>query len=96
VMEGRDIGTVVFPNAELKVFLTASAEERARRRFAELEARGEIIDFETVLAEQQERDARDQTREMSPLVAAKDAITLATDGRTILSLVEELVGKVIV
>jgi CMP/dCMP kinase len=94
VMEGRDIGTVVFPNAELKVFLTASAEERARRRFAELEARGEIIDFGTVLAEQHERDERDQTREMSPLVAATDAITLATDGRTITSLVEELARKV--
>ncbi|MBB6053438.1 (d)CMP kinase [Armatimonas rosea] len=94
VMEGRDIGTVVFPHAELKVFLTASPEERARRRFAELEARGEIIDFETVLAEQRERDERDQTRETSPLKAAADAITLLTDGRTIEEIVVELAGKV--
>jgi CMP/dCMP kinase len=94
VMEGRDIGTVVFPDAELKVFLTASPEERARRRYAELEARGEVIDFETVLAEQRERDERDQTREASPLKVAPDAITLLTDGRTIEDIVVELAGKV--
>ena len=94
VMEGRDIGTVVFPEAELKVFLTASSEERARRRHAELEARGEIMDYQTVLAEQRERDERDQTREASPLVAASDALAMLTDGRTIDEIVTELAGKV--
>ncbi|WP_309689536.1 (d)CMP kinase [Armatimonas sp.] len=94
VMEGRDIGTVVFPEAELKVFLTASSEERARRRHAELEARGEIMDYQTVLAEQKERDERDETREASPLVAASDALAVLTDGRTIDEIVTELAGKV--
>ncbi|WP_395143194.1 (d)CMP kinase [Armatimonas sp.] len=94
VMEGRDIGTVVFPEAELKVFLTASSEERARRRHAELEARGETMDYQTVLAEQRERDERDQTREASPLVAASDALAVLTDGRTIDEIVTELAGKV--
>jgi cytidylate kinase len=94
VMEGRDIGTVVFPNAELKIFLTASPEERARRRHAELEARGEVIDYATVLAEQHERDERDQTREASPLVAAEDAVVFKTDGQTIEQIVAVLAGKV--
>ncbi|WP_395088357.1 (d)CMP kinase [Armatimonas sp.] len=94
VMEGRDIGTVVFPEAELKVFLTASSEERARRRHAELEARGEIMDYQTVLAEQRERDERDQTREASPLVAASDALAVLTEGRTIDEIVTEIAGKV--
>lgn len=94
VMEGRDIGTVVFPNAELKIFLTASPEERARRRHAELEARGEVMEYSAVLAEQHERDERDQTREASPLVAADDAEVFRTDGRTIEQIVAELAGKV--
>lgn len=94
VMEGRDIGTVVFPEAELKVFLTASPEERARRRFAELEARGEQIAYETVLAEQRERDLRDQTRETSPLKPAPEAVILVSDGRTIEQIVEELATRV--
>ncbi len=94
VMEGRDIGTVVFPEAELKIFLTASLEERARRRHAELEARGEVIDYATVLAELQERDLRDQTRAASPLLAAEDAITVLTDGKTVEALVADLAGKV--
>ena len=94
VMEGRDIGTVVFPEAELKVFLTASPEERARRRHAELEAHGEGIDYETVLAELRERDERDQRRESSPLVAASDALKLLSDGRSAEDIVAELVSKV--
>jgi cytidylate kinase len=75
VAEGRDIGTVVAPNAEVKVFLTASPEERARRRAAEIGA-----DVETVLAEQAIRDERDTTREDSPLKAAPDAHLLDTTG----------------
>ncbi|MCX6366792.1 MAG: (d)CMP kinase [Armatimonadetes bacterium] len=94
VMEGRDIGTVVFPQAELKIFLTASPEERARRRHAELEARGEVFDYARVLAELKERDERDETREASPLRAAPDALTFLTDGRTIEQIVVELAGKV--
>ena len=76
VMDGRDIGTVVFPNAELKIFLTASAEVRAQRRYDELTAKGENIDFNDVLANVKERDNRDQNRVESPLRQANDAIAL--------------------
>ncbi|MCL2596760.1 MAG: (d)CMP kinase [Paludibacter sp.] len=74
VMDGRDIGTVVFPQAELKIFVTARAEARAMRRMKELQARGEKPDFEKVLANIKERDLRDTTRQESPLIKAKDAI----------------------
>lgn len=80
VMEGRDIGTVVFPNAEIKVFLTATAEERASRRHADLLARGDQKSLEQVRAQQDERDNRDATRSVSPLVAARDAFVLNSDG----------------
>lgn len=73
VMDGRDIGTVVFPDAELKIFMTASAEERAQRRFKELSERGEEVTYEEVLKNVQERDFLDTTREDSPLVKAHDA-----------------------
>lgn len=73
VMDGRDIGTVVFPDAELKIFMTASAEERAQRRFKELQERGEEVSYKEVLANVQERDYLDTTREDSPLVKADDA-----------------------
>jgi len=76
VMEGRDIGTVVLPDAEAKIFLTASAEERARRRHRELEQRGESPAFEAVLRDIRERDARDQGRETSPLRPAPDAVVV--------------------
>jgi cytidylate kinase len=85
VAEGRDIGTVVAPDAALKVFLTASAEERARRRAAELGA-----DPATVLAEQVLRDERDATREHSPLAAAPGAVVLDTSGLTIDEVVERI------
>ena len=78
VMDGRDIGTVVLPKAELKVFLTASAEERARRRFLELEARGTPQPYEQVLAEMNERDERDSKRAAAPLRPAEDAVILDT------------------
>lgn len=74
VMDGRDIGTVVFPNAELKIFMTASAEQRAQRRYKELLDRGENISFEAVLKNVKERDYIDSNREASPLKKAKDAI----------------------
>lgn len=74
VMDGRDIGTVVFPNAELKVFMTASPEIRAERRFQELKSKGQDIQFEEVFQNVVERDRLDSTREDSPLLKAKDAV----------------------
>lgn len=76
VMDGRDIGTVVFPNAELKLFVTASAEIRAQRRFDELTAKGETVSFAEILQNIQERDRIDSTREASPLRKADDALVL--------------------
>ncbi len=76
VMEGRDIGTVVLPDADAKIFLTASAEERARRRLRERLAKGEQAAFEAVLREIRERDARDEGREASPLRPAPDAVVI--------------------
>lgn len=78
VIDGRDIGTVVCPEADLKFFVTASAEERARRRTRELEERGEPADFDKILANIRERDRRDMARENSPLKAAPDAHLLDT------------------
>ena len=76
VMDGRDIGTVVFPQAELKLFVTASIEERTKRRFLELQAKGLEPDYETVKNNLQERDYIDSTRADSPLIQAEDAILL--------------------
>lgn len=76
VMDGRDIGTVVFPDAEMKLFLTTSPEIRARRRFDEMKAKGEQPEYEAVLANVKERDLRDTTRTESPLRKAKDALEL--------------------
>lgn len=76
VMDGRDIGTVVFPHAELKLFMTASAETRAKRRYSELIARGETVTYEAVLKNVQERDYIDTNREDSPLAKAEDAIEI--------------------
>jgi cytidylate kinase len=89
VAEGRDIGTVVAPDAELKVFLTASPEERARRRAAQLG-----VDVEDVLREQRERDTRDATREHSPLQPAEDALRVATDGLDVDEVVQRIVRLV--
>ncbi|WP_299016437.1 (d)CMP kinase [uncultured Polaribacter sp.] len=74
VMDGRDIGTVVFPNAELKLFMTASADKRATRRYKELLDRGDKVSFDDILFNVQERDRIDSTREDSPLLKAEDAI----------------------
>lgn len=78
VLDGRDIGTVVCPDADVKLFVTASAEERARRRWHELVDRGETVEYETVLADLQQRDARDQARATAPLKPADDAHLLDT------------------
>ena len=91
VIEGRDIGTVVFPNAELKVFLTASNEERARRRVLQNEQRGVgSVDFEEVLADILRRDELDSSRQNAPLVAAEDALLLDSTGRDIADVIEEI------
>ena len=76
VMDGRDIGTVVFPDAELKVFVTASAEVRARRRYDELAAKGMAADYDDILRNVQERDYIDSHREVAPLRQAPDALLL--------------------
>ena len=89
VMEGRDIGTVVFPNARVKIYLTASVEERARRRTEELAGRGEPVDAQQVLHEVAERDRRDMQREHSPLRRADDAVEVLTDGLS----VDEVVAR---
>ena len=91
VMDGRDIGTVVFPEAELKIFMTASEEVRAQRRFKELQAKGEKVSFEEVLANIKHRDHVDTTRKESPLRKADDAITIDNTHLTI----EEQVDKIL-
>lgn len=80
VMVGRDIGTVVVPEAALKIYLDASAEERARRRYQELKARGEKADQQAILRAMRARDHIDSTREMAPLRPAGDAVIISTDG----------------
>ena len=83
VMDGRDIGTTVFPDAELKIFVTASAEVRAQRRFDELKAKGMPADYDDILKNVQERDYIDSHREVSPLRKADDAIELDNSHMTI-------------
>lgn len=83
VMEGRDIGTVVCPDADVKVFLTASVEERARRRYRELRGRGVAVTLEEVRRVEEERDRRDRSRAHSPLQPAADAVVLDTTGLTV-------------
>jgi len=94
IMEGRDIQTVVFPDADIKVFLTASEQECARRRWKELHDKGENVPFPEVLQEVRERDRRDAEREVSPLRAAPDAIMVNTDDRTIDQVVECLLALI--
>ena len=79
-MDGRDIGTVVLPQADLKIYLTAEPEDRARRRYRELLERGQQASFEQVLQEVAERDHRDRSREIAPLRQAEDAVLADTTG----------------
>jgi cytidylate kinase len=90
VTEGRDQGTVAFPHAECKIFLTASRDERARRRYEELANRGETISFEEVLIQQDDRDQRDATRPVGALYKADDAVEVLTDGLTPEAVVDRL------
>lgn len=102
VMDGRDIGTVVFPEAELKIFMTATAKDRAERRFKELTERGEEVTYEEVLKNVVDRDHLDSTREDSPLKRADDAIVIDNSNLTleeqyhkILALAREVIASVI-
>jgi cytidylate kinase len=99
VMDGRDIGTVVFPDAELKIFMTASAATRAQRRFAELEQKGDKVSYEEVLKNVEERDYIDTHRADSPLIIANDAIEIDNSDlskeeqfKIVLDLVEEVIN----
>lgn len=90
VMDGRDIGSVVLPNATLKIYLTASVEERARRRYLEYVLAGQECDLEKIKKEIEERDHRDMTREISPLICAEDAYTVDSSEMSI----DEVCGEI--
>jgi cytidylate kinase len=94
VMDGRDIGTVVLPNAQAKIFLTASPEERARRRFLELQEKGLPDTYEEVLADVKKRDLQDSTRAVAPLKPADDAVILDTTGYTLEESIDKLIAIV--
>ena len=94
VLEGRDIGTVVFPDAEVKLFLTASVDERARRRFEQLKAAGEPAELEAVRIDVIERDRRDSTRPIAPLRQAADAVVIDSSALDIGEVVARIVGHV--
>lgn len=91
VMEGRDIGTVVMPDAEVKIFLTASSRRRAERRAAELAERGTPVDFNQLLRDIEERDARDGGRAVAPMVPAPDAVILDSDPLTAEDVIDEII-----
>lgn len=96
VMVGRDIGTVVLPEADLKIYLDASAEKRAQRRYLEVSARGESLSYEEILAAMKQRDQIDSTRQVSPLRPAEDAIILDSDQLSadqVISRVNELIAE---
>lgn len=90
VVDGRDIGTYVFPNAEVKIFLTASVDVRAKRRYDEMRAKGEAVDWESIVENIRERDRIDSEREMAPLKKADDAIEVDTSNLTIQQVVEHI------
>lgn len=92
VMVGRDIGTVVLPEADLKIYLDASAEERAKRRFDEMTARGAKVDYDNILAKVIERDRIDSTRDVAPLKAAEDAVVVDSDKMNVDEVFEQVLG----
>ena len=94
VMAGRDIGTVVLPEAPVKVFLTASVEERARRRYQELQSMGKVMEYRQVLEDTEQRDRLDSERQVAPLRAAEDASVMATDGLSVEQAVERIMALV--
>ncbi len=83
IMDGRDIGTVVLPQADLKIFLTADVEDRAERRYQELRKRGQNVEFSQILLDQKERDERDENRSAAPLRQAEDAVLVDTTGNSV-------------
>ena len=91
IMDGRDIATVVLPDAKVKIFLTASPEDRAKRRYDELIGKGQDVDFDDVLADMKERDYNDSTRATAPLKPAEDSIIVDTTGNTLEQSIEQLV-----
>ena len=96
IMDGRDIGTVVLPRADVKIFLTAAAEVRAKRRYDELIAKGQKADLNTILKEIQQRDYQDSHREIAPLKQAKDAVLVDTselDIDGVVATIRDIVGK---
>lgn len=94
VADGRDMGTVVFPDATLKIFLTASAEERARRRYLQLKAKGDDVNLASLLEEIRARDERDTQREVAPLKPADDAIQVDSTTLTIEQVLEQILSEV--
>ena len=94
LMDGRDIGTVVLPHAQLKIFLTASPEERARRRVRQLEEAGQKVEYESILKDIQQRDYQDSNRAAAPLRPAEDSVLLDTTGDTFEESVAKLAGLV--
>ena len=94
ILDGRDIGTNVLKDAEYKFFLTATAEERAERRYKELKEKGENISFEEVLEDIKQRDYRDMTRELNPLKKADDALEVDTTGLSIEEVTDRIVKEI--
>ena len=95
IMDGRDIGSNVLKDAEYKFFLTASAEERADRRYKELTEKGENVSFDEVLADIKERDHRDRTRELNPLVMAEDAVEIDSTDLSIEEVIDRIVKEIV-
>ncbi len=92
IMDGRDIGTCVLPDAQVKIYLTASSEVRAKRRYDELTAKGEVCDLAKIKADIEERDYRDMNREHSPLKQAEDAVLVDSSYMTIDEVIEKIIG----
>jgi CMP/dCMP kinase len=95
VLEGRDVGTAVFPDAEVKIFLTARPEERARRRYMELKDKGNSVTFEEVLEDQEARDEADSNRAVAPLRKAEDAALIECDSMTVDQVVAAIYEKIV-
>ncbi len=94
IMDGRDIGTVVLPHAQAKIFLTASAEERAKRRFLELKEKGQEVAYDALLAEIKQRDHNDSTRAIAPLKQAEDAVLIDTSENTLPEAIDRVLGTI--
>lgn len=94
VADGRDMGTVVFPEADLKIYLTASIEERAQRRYKELIDKGEDVSLRALAKQVRDRDARDMNREVSPLIAADDAVTIDTSEMSVARVFNSIIALV--